>query len=67
MNALMLVAGGTFFYALMTYPDKKLALTARVVMKTFRPSENLKDTIQTVGRLARLYQGVGEFGPLKER
>ncbi len=45
LNAMMLVAGGTFCYALITYPLKKLALTARVVMKTFRPSENLKDII----------------------
>jgi flagellar motor component MotA len=57
LNALMLVAGGTFCYALMTYPQKKLVLTARVVMKSFRPSENLKNIIQTIGRLARLYQG----------
>jgi len=57
LDALMLVAGGTFSYALMTYQHKKLALTARVVMKTFRPSEDLKDIIQAIGRLSRLYQG----------
>jgi flagellar motor component MotA len=57
LNALMLVAGGTFCYALMTYPQKKLVLTARVVMKSFRPADDLKVIIQTIGRLARLYQG----------
>ncbi len=57
LNALMLVAGGTFCYALMTYPQKKLFLTARLVMKSFRPSDDLKGIIQTIGRLARLYQG----------
>ncbi len=57
LNALMLVAGGTFCYAMMTYPQKKLYLTARVVMKSFRPFGDLKSMIQTIGQLARLYQG----------
>jgi flagellar motor component MotA len=57
LNALMLVAGGTLCYALMTYPKKKLALATRVVMKSFRPSDDLKYMIQTIGHLARLYQG----------
>jgi flagellar motor component MotA len=57
LNALMLVAGGTLCYALMTYPKKKLALATRVVMKSFRPSDDLRYMIQTVGQLARLYQG----------
>lgn len=57
LNALMLVAGGTFCYALMTYPQKKLVLATRVVMKSFRPSDDHKDIIQTIGQLARLYQG----------
>lgn len=57
LNALMLVAGGTFCYAMMTYPQKKLYLTARVAMKSFRPFGDLKSMIQTIGQLARLYQG----------
>jgi flagellar motor component MotA len=57
LNALMLVAGGTFCYALMTYPQKKLVLTTRVVMRSFRPLDNLKEMIQTIGHLARMYQG----------
>jgi chemotaxis protein MotA len=57
LNALMLVAGGTFCYALMTYPQKKLVLTTRMVINSFRLSDNLRDMIQTIGQLARLYQG----------
>ena len=57
LNALMLVAGGTLCYALMTYPQKRLVLAIRVVMKSFHTSNDLKDIIQIIGQLARLYQG----------
>ncbi|NWF53689.1 MAG: MotA/TolQ/ExbB proton channel family protein [Syntrophaceae bacterium] len=57
LNALMLVLGGAFCYALMTYPREKLFLTARLVIKSFSPPDNIKDMIQTIGHLARLYQG----------
>ncbi len=57
INALMLVLGGTLCYALMTYPRGKLFLTARVVIKAFSPPGNIKDMIQSIGHLARLYQG----------
>jgi flagellar motor component MotA len=57
LNALMLVLGGAFCYALMTYPREKLFLTARLVIKSFSPPDNIKNMIQTIGHLARLYQG----------
>jgi|MudIll2142460700_1097286.scaffolds.fasta_scaffold122397_1 flagellar motor component MotA len=57
MNALLLVAGGTYCYARMTYPQEKLFLTARVVIRSFRPCGDPANSIHTIGRLARLYQG----------
>ena len=57
LNALILVLGGTFCYALMTYPRKKLIWTFRVVKRSFCSSDEVQGIIQTVADLARQYQG----------
>lgn len=54
LNAVLIVLGGTFFATLLAYPLHKLVMTVRFLKQSFEGGKQVRSTIQTLVKLARI-------------
>jgi len=59
LNAMLIVFGGTFFATLLAYPLRKLWMTAQFLVKSFEGDREIRQTISTLVRLARVHKKSG--------
>ncbi len=59
LNAMMIVFGGTFFATLLAYPLQKLWMTVQFLKQSFKDNRQIRWTISTLVRLARVYKKDG--------
>lgn len=58
-NAILIVLGGTFFATLLAYPARKLWLTVQFLKQSFEGDREIRWTIDTLVRLARVHKKGG--------
>jgi len=66
VNAMIIVFGGTFFATLLAYPLEKLVMTTRFLKQSFNSNQQLRWTIQTLVKLARINKKGGVIALEKE-
>lgn len=59
LNAMLIVFGGTFFATLLAYPLRKLWMTAQFLKQSFEGDKEIRRTISTLVKLARVYKKGG--------
>jgi len=59
INAVIIVFGGTIFATLLAYPLQKLMMTARFLKQSFGGNQQVRWTIETLVRLARIHKKGG--------
>ena len=66
LNAMIIVFGGTFFATLLAYPAQKLWMTVQLLKQSFEGDKEIRWTVSTLVRLARVHKKGGILALEKE-